>query len=486
MGKLGSALACLLFAIPFGGVGAWATWAIGSTLMDAYRAQDWVKVRATVDSASLQESSGSDGGTTYHAEGRYRYTYGGQQHTGTRLGISTMGGSDNIDDWHHEVNARLADARSAGLPVTVWVNPDNPAESVFDRELRWGEILFLVPFSLAFGGVGVGALVAMAFVLKGKGEGGAQEAVSRAIGAPAGGSTDARDATPRFLWVFAFFWNAMSWPIAFLAIPDIVAKGEWIGLLVVLFPLVGLGLLWAAASATWNAWLARRGAAGRASVPRRVPARSAPGTLAAQATRAMFDPQGGASLRPGMRPAGGRDLEIPPAIAELEESGGTLTVRYSARRRLGLAIALFAVGAVLTLVGVALFMADGEIFGAIVLFFLGSLLDAVAVSLFLGSLVVTVKPGEIAVEKRGLLGRRTWRVRRESIRALRPVVSYTVNGLPYFSLFAETGTERVPLGNSLKGTDMADAMASRISRSLGLDPASVKSADASAAMPPDA
>ncbi len=65
-------------------------------------------------------------------------------------------------------------------------------------------------------------------------------------------------------------------------------------------------------------------------------------------------------------------------------------------------------------------------------------------------------------------------------------MSYTVNGLPYFSLFAETGTERVPLGNSLKGTDIADAMASRIARSLGFDPASVKSADASAAMPPDA
>ena len=112
--------------------------------------------------------------------------FAGKPYTGSRLGMSKVGGSDNIDDWHHEVNARLEDARAAGKPVTVWVNPDNPAESVLDREMRWGELLFLVPFSLAFGGVGVGALVAMFFVLQGKGreaEGGrTQAAVDEALG----------------------------------------------------------------------------------------------------------------------------------------------------------------------------------------------------------------------------------------------------------------------------------------------------------------
>ncbi|NJD87203.1 MAG: DUF3592 domain-containing protein, partial [Betaproteobacteria bacterium] len=179
VGKLGSALACLLFAVPFGGVGVFATWAIGSTVHEAWRARDWVRVKATVLEADLRSSGGSDGGTTYQALGSYRYDFAGKQFTGSRLGISQVGGSDNIDDWHHEVSARLADARSAGKPVTVWVNPDNPVESVLDRELRWGEILFLVPFSLAFGGVGVGALVAMVFGLRGKGEGGANAAVDR-------------------------------------------------------------------------------------------------------------------------------------------------------------------------------------------------------------------------------------------------------------------------------------------------------------------
>jgi hypothetical protein len=462
VGKLGGVLACLLFAIPFGGVGAWATWAIGTTLMEAHRAQDWVKVRATVDQASLHEAGGSDGGTTYLAEGRYRYSYGGRQYTGTRLGISTVGGSDNIDDWHQEVNARLADAKAAGRPVTVWVNPEDPAQAVFDRELRWREVLFLVPFSLAFGGVGVGALVAMVHVLKGTGgEGGATQAVNRAVGAGATG----RGGSARFLWVFAFFWNALSWPIAFLAVPGIVRDGEWVGLLVLLFPLVGLGLLWAAVSASWNAFVSKR--RGADEVPR-PPARSAPGAFAAQAARAMFDPQQRAVQRGGW----GKDRgpEIPPAVVEIEEHGEVLDLRYSGRRHLGWAIAFFATGAILTLIGAAMFASGDSVVGSVAMIAIGTLVDVGAVALLVGRLAVNVKVGELAVEKSGLFGRKSWQVRREAVGAIQPVVSYTVNGLPYYSLFAETGGDRVPLGTSLKGPEMADAVARRIVRALGAPP----------------
>ncbi len=464
MGKLGSALACLLFAIPFGGVGVFATWAIGSTVSDAWRAREWVRVRATVQDANLAVSSGSEGGSTYQASGSYRYAFGGRQYTGNRLGISTLGGSDNIDDWHHEVSGRLADARAAGKPVTVWVNPDNPAESVLDRELRWGQVLFLVPFSLAFGGVGVGALVALVFVLKGKGEGGAGEAVNRAIGARDGDTQTVDNASPRFLWVFAFFWNAMSWPIAFLAVPDIVESGEWLGLLVLLFPLVGLGLLWAAVSATWNAFVARRRGPALARPAR---ARSAPGALAAQAARAMFDPAAGGRARGGFGGSAVREADIPPAVAEIEEGAGVLTLRYSGRRHLGAALGLFVAGGIVTAIGAAMFAAGDTFLGAAAMIVIGVLLDVGAVALLVGRLVVTVRAGELSAEKAGLFVRKSWSVRRDSVRALRPVVSYTVNGLPYFSLFAETEDDRAPLGTSLKGAEVADAVSRRIARALG-------------------
>ena len=472
MGKAGSVLLSLFVALVFGGVGVFASWAIGSTLLEAHRAQDWVRVKAAIDEASLQTSRGSEGGTTYRAEGRYRYTFQGKPYAGSRLGLSKVGGSDNIDDWHHEVNARLEDARAAGKPITVWVNPDNPSESVFDRELRWSELVFLVPFALAFGGVGVGALVAMVFVLRAKGEGGARQSVEKAMSGQRAADGAQGNAGAGFLWVFAFFWNSLSFPIAFLVVRDVVDNGEWAGLFVLLFPLVGVGLLWAAVSATWNAWLARRGA-GDANVRAR-PAASAPGRFAAQAARAMFDPKGGAALRPSVH----REVAIPPSVAEVEGRGGTLTIRYVRRRVLGPALIVFVVGAIFACIGIAMAASDAIGMAAVVVLLVGTLVDAWAVSMLVGALEVRVKGEELAVDKRGLFGSRSWRVRRDAVSAIRASVSYTVNGQPYFAVFAEGSGERIPLGDSLKGPELADAVAQRVARALGVSSSIVVEAGA--------
>lgn len=465
MGKVGGVLVCLLVALVFGGVGAFASSAIGSTLWDAHRAQSWVRVKADVIDASLETSRGSEGGVTFRNDGRYRYVFAGKPHVGARLGISSLGGSDNIDDWHEAVNARLKDALDAGKPVTVWVNPDDPAEAVLDREIRWGEVVFLIPFALAFGGVGVGGLVAMVFVVRAKAQGGAQDEILKSLGArdaaaPPDGSTGAG-----FLWLFAFFWNAIAFPIAILAVPDIVESGEWAGLLVLLFPLIGIFLLAAAVSATWSAWRERHGAGG--ITVRTRPVAAPPGAFAARAARAMFDPQGATAANFAARPSAPAEMEIPAATAEVEERDGTLTLRYSARRRLGLAVALLLMGAVLTVIGVALFVADAAFLGALLTLVLGGLADASAVALLVGKLVVTAKPGELAVEQTGLRGHKSWRLRREAIRAIRPTLSYAINDQPYYSLHADADAGQVPLGSSLKGAQLADTVARRICRALG-------------------
>jgi hypothetical protein len=61
------------------------------------------------------------------------------------------------------------------------------------------------------------------------------------------------------LWMFAFFWNVISFPIALLAVPKLINDGEWVGLFVLLFPLIGLFILWTAIKGTW-ACLRRGGA----------------------------------------------------------------------------------------------------------------------------------------------------------------------------------------------------------------------------------
>lgn len=58
---------------------------------------------------------------------------------------------------------------------------------------------------------------------------------------------------------FTLLWNAVSFPVAALVLPEIIRDGEWAGLFVLLFPLVGLGMLWGTIHLGVN--LVRRGGA---------------------------------------------------------------------------------------------------------------------------------------------------------------------------------------------------------------------------------
>jgi hypothetical protein len=445
VGKTGAVLACLLFAVPFGGVGVFASWAIGSAVHGAWKARDWVPVPATVESASLATSESDEGGTTYRAEGTYRYSYRGQSYSGSRLGLSALGGADNIDDWHEAVNARLESARKARQPITVWVNPASPAEAVYDRGIRWAELLFLTPFSLAFGGVGVGALVVMAKVLlgdtKGPGRERTQEATGRAMGTAGRGS----QSSARFLWIFAFFWNAISFPIAILALRDIADSGEWLGLLVLLFPLVGVLVLWGAIAASWKAFKARRGGA-----------RSARGSAPDTFDRAK-----------GFGSAAAARLELPETLAEVEDRGSTLSIRYRTRRRLGLAIALVLAGTFLALVGVMLYF-EGSGMGAAALVAIGAVLGVSGVGMLVGRLALSAKAGELTVERRTLAGTGVHRVRAGEVRAIRPALAYSINEEPYYSIVADLGAGRLTLGNSIPGEELANAVARRIREVVGV------------------
>ena len=229
--KLGAVLFCLLFAVTFGGVGVFATWMIVTMVHDGLRAGSWVLARANVESLE-------------GARVVYGYSFGGRQYQGSRLGAARIGGSDNIDDWHPSMEGLLADAQAGRRPLMVYVNPDNPAEAMIDRDVRWKLLVFMLPFALAFGGVGAGATWVLVRTLRGK------QPERRGIRtAPVAIGSDARGKALG-LWIFAFFWNAISIPISLLALPDLIAEERWVGLLVLIFPLVGAFLLWAAIRGT--------------------------------------------------------------------------------------------------------------------------------------------------------------------------------------------------------------------------------------------
>jgi len=226
-GKLATVLFCLVFAIPFGGIGVGASWVVVKMIQDGNRAQQWVRTKATLDSYG-------------RGAVRYHYKFGENTYSGDRLGANPIGGTDNIDSWHADMRQMLSEAKNGSKPLMVWVNPDNPAESMVDRTIRWKLLIFALPFALGFGGVGVGALYVL---VKTVFSGASPPGTGRAA-APSGLAST---------WIFTLMWNVIAFPIALIVVPDAVGQGEYWVLFVLLFPLIGVLLLWGAISATMTA-----------------------------------------------------------------------------------------------------------------------------------------------------------------------------------------------------------------------------------------
>jgi hypothetical protein len=239
-----------LFGLPFAGVGLGMLFlAVVPTLHDFQRMQGWEAVSARVTGADLHVSHGDDS-DSFQAQASYDYRYGGRDYTGTRVAINDSG-SDNIGDFQQRMAAELQRAVASGRPVTVWVNPADPAEAVYNRELRWGLLGFYALFALVFGGVGIGLVLAAVF--------------AREKPAPLSAATAVQQGTPWlaraewaspviharqrggviFLWIFAVVWCAIAAP-ANVVIPEELADGNYAILFILLFDAVGAGLfVWA-------------------------------------------------------------------------------------------------------------------------------------------------------------------------------------------------------------------------------------------------
>ena len=172
-GRLG---APLLFPLVFGGVGGaftvWAIFALGNSLKVQFSPQGlrterrllgfmfaWHSVPAQVEAATLQSHKPSKGGTAHSIAIRYRYQVGGVEYTGSRASLTTR--ADNIGSFQEQLGHRLQGAERTGEPVTVWVNPAQPTESIVDRSLRPGLLALQLGLALAFGGFGGHLLVRM-------------------------------------------------------------------------------------------------------------------------------------------------------------------------------------------------------------------------------------------------------------------------------------------------------------------------------------
>ncbi|KQO19210.1 ankyrin repeat domain-containing protein [Acidovorax sp. Leaf78] len=255
MGRAGALVFSAIFAVAFGlGGYFFGLKPLAQTLWTAWQVGQWQQVPAQVISAELKRHPGSKGGTTYEVQARYRYEFNGARHEGTRVGLDAQSGSDNIGDWHQQWHGRLQQAQARDQPITVRVNPDNPAHSLIDSSIRWRLQIFRLPFALIFTAVGVVAACVFVLLLIGRGE-------SMGLAQPAQGELPASGPAPRNslhgtavgAWIFSLLWCGLSFPMAALLWSDRNASG-WAQGFIGVFVLVGVLMLGLAIRQTRMVW----------------------------------------------------------------------------------------------------------------------------------------------------------------------------------------------------------------------------------------
>ncbi len=235
-----------LFALPFFGVGVWMGYSIVANLNEAWQMKQWAPEQATLRRAGYETHSGSDS-TTYEAYAEYSYEFAGRMYSNDRVGIS--GGSDNIGNYQQDMGRVLSSAMNRGESITVYVDPENPSDSIIDRTVRWGMIGFKSIFFFVFGGVGLGLIIA---VFRSPKEKDLDDPIYRDAPWLANDkwqTAEIRSGSRTAMWggwALAAFWNLISAPLPFVIYTEVTEKDNLFALIGLLFPLVGIGLItWA-------------------------------------------------------------------------------------------------------------------------------------------------------------------------------------------------------------------------------------------------
>lgn len=234
----------ILFALPFAGFGSFMLYSIGSNLADAWEMRSWQPVEGRLLGAGYETHPGDDS-DTYEAYATYEYSYLSQTYTNDRVAIAD--GADNIGSYQQRLGRRLSGALADGGSVTVWVNPDMPRDSVLDRGVRWGLTAFKSVFVLLFGGFGFGLLIFGIRAPKPKDPDNPEFADRPWLANDAWQGGPLRSSSKAAMWGawgFATFWNLIAMPLPFLLYEEVTVKKNYPALLALVFPIVGIGLLY--------------------------------------------------------------------------------------------------------------------------------------------------------------------------------------------------------------------------------------------------
>lgn len=235
------------FSIPAALIGLAFCYLVISTLFEAHQISSWPMVDGMVTETTLQKSSGKS--STERVTATYTYTYNGTTYIGDRVSLHT--GSDNIGTFHGDTYAQLKLSKERGAPIQVYVNPEHPEQSILFPTIRWGVVGLYSLMGTLFGLVGFGMLYAVWYSKKSTGS--TTQLASQYPSHPWMHKQEWREnkilslsSTNALVIIgLALFWNLISLPILFIA-PEELAKGNYWILIALLFPCIGVILIYVA------------------------------------------------------------------------------------------------------------------------------------------------------------------------------------------------------------------------------------------------
>ncbi len=211
----------------------------GKMIVGYIATTDWVEVPATIHNVELV-SSRSDDSTTYSVKSLYAYNYNGTNYQGSRVSLST--GNDNIGSYWKDLARELRASQNDNEAIAL-VNPNNPSESLLDRTLRWRAMVFASIFVFIFGGAGIFFLWVCLFTEKSQGK---RSNVNDDTGI---------NSHQRFgSWYMAAFGGVffvMGAGLSAIVLPDALREGEYGALFMLLFVVVGAGIIFYALKTMW-------------------------------------------------------------------------------------------------------------------------------------------------------------------------------------------------------------------------------------------
>ena len=113
--------------------------------------QTWDKMqRWTATTATLIKVTGASNTT----EASYRYLVSGVEYVNDRVYVSSI--KDDFGQYHQDMYQNLLWLKNNNRQTDIWYNPDNPSESVIDRDMRWGLFTLMTLFCSMFILIGLG------------------------------------------------------------------------------------------------------------------------------------------------------------------------------------------------------------------------------------------------------------------------------------------------------------------------------------------